>query len=80
MTSFSHFDHVQVEVDVNLMLLGFDRFNSDFSSIQNGILEKLSSHKIQRFLEVKGHNIQEKDGSHIDYLIHYHFIQVNPLV
>lgn len=69
-----------MEVDVNLMLLGFDRYNSDFSSIQNGILEKLSSHKIQRFLEVKGHTIQEKDGSHIDYLIHYHFIQVSPLV
>ena len=77
---FKQIDNVEIEVDVNLLFLGFDRYNSDFSSLQNGILEKLNSHKIQRFLEVKGATIQEHAGSHVDYRIHYHVIQLHPLV
>lgn len=69
-----------VEVDVNLMLIGFDKLNSDFSSVKNGILEELNDRKIQRFLQVNKNTIREREESHVRYKIHYHFIDVHPMV
>ena len=69
-------DTITVEVDVNLILLGFDKLDSDFSSVQNGILEELNVRKIQRFLEIHGSTIRERDESHVEYKVHYHFINL----
>ena len=73
-------DTITVEVDVNLILLGFDKLDSDFSSVQNGILEELNVRKIQRFLEIHGSTIRERDESHVEYKVHYHFINLHPMV
>ena len=78
--AFDTVDTVTVEVDVNLMLIGFDKLNSDFSSVKNGILEELNDQKIQRFLQVNKNTIREREESHVRYKIHYHFIDVHPMV
>ena len=78
--TFSGINTVRMEIDVNLLLIGFDKYNKDFSSIQNGLLEKLSDFKPQRFLKVDKSTTQEKEGSFIEYTTHYHFIQVHPMV
>ena len=62
------------------MLIGFDKLNSDFSSVKNGILEELNDRKIQRFLQVNKNTIREREESHVRYKIHYHFIDVHPMV
>ena len=77
---FDTVNTVTVEVDVNLMLIGFDKLNSDFSSVKNGILEELNDRKIQRFLQVNKNTIREREESHVRYKIHYHFIDVHPMV
>lgn len=71
---------ITVEIDVNLMLLGLDKNNEEFSTIRDGIIDKLSDRMVQRFLKVNKQTIQEKDGSHIEYKIHYHYINVHPMV
>lgn len=62
------------------MLIGFDKLNSDFSSVKNGILEELNDQKIQRFLQINKNTIREREESHVRYKIHYHFIDVHPMV
>lgn len=62
------------------MLLGLDKFNKDFTTIRDGIIDKLSDRMIQRFLQINGETIQEKSGSHIEYKLHYHYISVHPMV
>ena len=69
-----------MDIDVNLMLLGLDKYSEDFTSIQDGIMDKLSDQMVQRFIQVHGHTIQENEGSHISYKIHYHYLQVHPMV
>ena len=46
-------------MDVNLLLIGFDKFNSEYSSIEEGILKELNDVKIQRFLKIQNNTIQE---------------------
>lgn len=67
-------------MDVNLLLIGFDKFNSEYSSIEEGILKELNDVKIQRFLKIQNNTIQEHAGSHVEYRIHYHIIEVSPAV
>lgn len=69
-----------LEIDVNLLLIGFDKYTEDFGTIQDGIISELNVFKVQRFLNIHKNSIQEHAGSHVEYRIHYHVMEVNPAV